>query len=145
HIQDGGTLRLEIHQEVSEIDTASLNAIGTQGSADLITNKRTIDTTIVVDDQEVIIIGGLIRDKETLIDSRVPVLGRIPLIGALFRSKSTDIEKQHLLVFIRPTILKSREAVAEVTKREFLDLYEVEIEGRDPADAISDLFDGKAP
>lgn len=145
HIQDSGLLRLIIHQEVSEVDVGSLTAIGSDGSADLITNKRTIDTTVVVDDQEVIIIGGLIRDKETKVKTRVPFLGSIPVLGLLFRSTSTNVEKQNLLVFLRPTILKSRKAIAEVTEREFNNVYEVQIQGKDPADAISELFNGKAP
>ncbi len=145
HIQDGSLIRLEIHQEVSEVDPASLNVIGSDGSADLITNKRTIDTTILVDDQEVIIIGGLIRDKETVSDSKVPILGDIPGLGFFFKSKQTSIEKQNLLVFLRPTVLESREAIRGVTEREFNNVYEVEIEGKDTKTAITDLFDGNSP
>ena len=104
-IHDGNLIRLEIHQEVSEVDPASLGAIGSQGSADIITNTRTIDTTILVDDKEVIIIGGLIRDKETSTNSRVPLLGDIPGLGTLFRSKTTTTEKQNLMVFLRPLFL----------------------------------------
>ncbi|SVD72848.1 uncharacterized protein METZ01_LOCUS425702, partial [marine metagenome] len=136
---------LEIHQEVSEVDPASLGAIGSDGSADLITNKRTIDTTILVDDREVIIIGGLIRDKETATTSKVPVLGDIPGLGVLFRSKTTTVEKQNLLVFLRPTVLESREAITESTRRKFDSLYEVEIEGRDSSKTIPDLFNGNPP
>jgi len=145
HIHDGNLVRLEIHQEVSEVDPVSLEVIGSNGSADLITNIRTIDTTVLVDDREVIIIGGLMRDKETLTDTRVPILGSIPGIGFFFRSKSTTFEKQNLLVFIRPTVLGSRSDNAEQTIRKFDTVYTVEIEGRDSAEAISDLFDGKNP
>ena len=145
HIHDGNLVRLKVHQEVSEVDPASLNVIGAEGSADLITNIRTIDTTILVDDQEVIIIGGLIRDKKTSNDSKVPLLGSIPGIGFLFRSSATTTQKQNLLVFLRPTILNSRAAITSVTQRKFNSVYEVEIEGRDPAAAISDLFNGNVP
>ncbi|MBT4160211.1 MAG: type II secretion system protein GspD, partial [Gammaproteobacteria bacterium] len=144
-IHDGNLIRLKIHQEVSEVDPASLGAIGSAGSADLITNKRTIDTTILVDNEEVIIIGGLMRDKETDTSSRVPVLGSIPGLGVLFRSQSTKIEKQNLLVFLRPTVLASRAAITETTNRKFNNVYEVEIEGRDSSETISDLFDGNPP
>jgi len=65
HINSDNLVRLLIHQEVSEVDASSLSVIGSQAAADLITNKRTIDTTILVEDNEVIILGGLIRDKET--------------------------------------------------------------------------------
>ncbi len=145
YIHDGNLVRLKIHQEVSEVDTASLDAIGSEGASDLITNKRTIDTTILVDDQEVIIIGGLIRDKETLNDSRVPVLGSIPGLGFLFRSQSTIVEKRNLLVFLRPTVLESRAAISQATQRKFDSVYEVEIEGSDSAESISDLFNGNSP
>ena len=145
HIHDGNLVRLKIHQEVSEVDPKSLEVIGSNGSADLITNIRTIDTTVLVDDQEVIIIGGLMRDKETLTNTSVPFLGSIPGIGFFFRSQSTTFEKQNLLVFIRPTILGSRSDNAEQTIRKFDSVYTVEIEGRDSAEAISDLFDGKTP
>lgn len=145
HIHDGNLVRLKVHQEVSEVDPASLNVIGAEGSADLITNIRTIDTTILVDDKEVIIIGGLIRDKETSSDSKVPLLGSIPGFGFLFRSSSTTTQKQNLLVFLRPTVLDSRAAITTATQRKFNNVYEVEIEGRDPADSLSELFDGNAP
>ena len=145
HIHDGNLVQLKVHQEVSEVDPASLSVIGAEGSADLITNIRTIDTTILVDDQEVIIIGGLIRDKETSNDSKVPLLGSIPGIGFLFRSSSTTTQKQNLLVFLRPTVLDSRAAITSATQRKFNSVYEVEIEGRDPANVISDLFNGNVP
>ena len=145
HIHDGNLVQLKVHQEVSEVDPASLSVIGAEGSADLITNIRTIDTTILVDDQEVIIIGGLIRDKETSNDSKVPILGSIPGIGFLFRSSSTTTQKQNLLVFLRPTVLGSRAAITSATQRKFNSVYEVEIEGRDPSNVISDLFNGNVP
>jgi len=144
-IHDGNLIRLKIHQEVSEVDATSLGAIGSSGSADLITNKRTIDTTILVDNEEIIIIGGLIRDKETETSSKVPVLGSIPGLGVLFRSKTTAIEKKNLLVFLRPTVLESRAAITAATSRKFDSVYEIEIEGRDTSEAISELFDGKSP
>lgn len=145
YIHDGSLIRMKIHQEVSEVDPSSLSAIGSDGSADLITNKRTIDTTVLVDNKEVIIIGGLIRDKETRTDSKVPVLGSIPGLGLLFRSNKTTIEKQNLLVFLRPTVLESKDAISRVTQREFGNVYQVEIEGRDPRAVISELFDGNPP
>jgi general secretion pathway protein D len=73
------------------------------------------------------------------------VLGNIPGFGFLFRSTSTTTEKQNLLVFLRPTVLGTRAAITSTTQKKFNDVFEIEIEGRDPADAISDLFDGNAP
>ena len=98
HINNDNLVRLAIHQEVSEVDASSLTDIGSEAAADLITNKRTIDTTILVDNEEVIILGGLMRDKETNGESRVPLLGSIPVLGMLFRSRTSSTQKQNLLV-----------------------------------------------
>ncbi|MDC0375297.1 type II secretion system secretin GspD [Pseudomonadales bacterium] len=145
HINSNNLVRLLIHQEVSEVDVSSLTVIGSEAAADLITNIRTIDTTILVEDEEVIILGGLIRDKETQAESRVPVLGSIPGLGALFRSRTKSIEKQNLLVFLRPTVLKTGSEVSSVSERKFNRIFEVEIEGngRNTAERLSDLLDGR--
>ena len=145
HINSYSLVRLLIHQEVSEVDASSLTVIGSEAAADLITNKRTIDTTILVENGEVIILGGLIRDKETQAESRVPLLGSIPGLGALFRSRTKNIEKQNLLVFLRPTVLTSGADVAAASERKFNRIFEVEIEGngRNTAERLSDLLDGR--
>ncbi len=143
HINSDNLVRLLIHQEVSEVDASSLSGIGSQAAADLITNKRTIDTTILVEDNEVIILGGLIRDKETQGESRVPVLGSIPGLGMLFRNRTTSTEKQNLMVFLRPTVLKNQADIAEATARKFNRVFELEIEGKGTApDSLGDLLDG---
>jgi general secretion pathway protein D len=144
HINSDSLVRLLIHQEVSEVDASSLTVIGSEAAADLITNIRTIDTTILVENEEVIILGGLIRDKETQAESRVPLLGSIPGLGALFRSRTKNIEKQNLLVFLRPTVLRSGADVAAASERKFNRIFEVDIEGngRNTADRLSDLLDG---
>ena len=145
HINSDSLVRLLIHQEVSEVDASSLTVIGSEAAADLITNIRTIDTTILVENGEVIILGGLIRDKETQAESRVPLLGSIPGLGALFRSRTKNIEKQNLLVFLRPTVLGSGRDVAAASERKFNRIFEVEIEGngRNTAERLSDLLDGR--
>lgn len=145
HINSDSLVRLLIHQEVSEVDASSLTVIGSEAAADLITNKRTIDTTILVENEEVIILGGLIRDKETQGESRVPLLGSIPGLGALFRSRTKNIEKQNLLVFLRPTVLTSSADIAETSARKFNRVFELEIEGtgQDTAERLSDLLDAR--
>lgn len=142
HIHDGKLIRLEIHQEVSEVEESSLQAIGDKAAADLITSKRTIDTTVLVDDGEVIILGGLTRDKVSNNHTGVPFLRKIPGLGKLFSSETKSYEKQNLLVFLRPTVLNTRSDIASVTERKYSRLYEIEIEGTDPAEEISELFDG---
>ena len=145
HINSNNLVRLLIHQEVSEVDASSLSVIGSQAAADLITNKRTIDTTILVDDGEVIILGGLIRDKETEGEIRVPLLGSIPILGSLFRSRTLSLEKQNLLVFLRPTVLKSNADISSAIERKFNRVFELEIEGTggNALDQLSDLIDGR--
>jgi general secretion pathway protein D len=140
HVHDGSLIRLEIHQEVSSV--AETN-IGADGSADLITNKRSIDTTVLADDRQIIILGGLIRDNVTDTVSQVPLLGDIPILGRLFKSTTKKIEKQNLLVFLRPTVLASKEQVRDETLRKYTGIWEVEIEGRDATQALKDLFDAK--
>ncbi|HIG62568.1 MAG TPA: type II secretion system protein GspD [Gammaproteobacteria bacterium] len=143
HINNDNLVRLSIHQEVSEVDASSLSVIGSEAAADLITNKRTIDTTILVDDGEVIILGGLIRDKETTAISKVPFLGSIPLLGMLFRSKTYSTEKQNLLVFLRPTVLTTKADISKVSERKYNRVFQVEIEGTSTVpERISELFDG---
>ena len=141
HIHDGSLVRLEIRQEVSEVDPSSLGSIGIDGSADLITNTREIETTVLADNGEVVILGGLIRDKTTQTDIRVPILGNIPILGNLFKSTSRDVEKQYLLVFLRPTVLDDSGSMKQATKRKFSHIPDDSNEERTSED-IRELFDG---
>ena len=141
HIHDGSLVRLEIRQEVSEVDPSSLGSIGIDGSADLITNTREIETTVLADNGEVVILGGLIRDKTTQTDIRVPILGNIPILGNLFKSTSRDVEKQYLLVFLRPTVLDDSSSMKQATERKFSHIPDDSNEGRTSED-IPELFDG---
>ena len=143
HIHDGSLVRLEIRQEVSEVDPSSLGSIGIDGSADLITNTREIETTVLADNGEVVILGGLIRDKTTQTDIRVPILGNIPILGNLFKSTSRDVEKQYLLVFLRPTVLDDSSSMKQATERKFSHIPDDSNEGRTSED-IPELFDGES-
>src|SRR5690606_24666899 len=103
HINEGATLRLEIEQEISSIaPAASLNA----GAVDLITNKRSIKSTILADDGQVVVLGGLIQDDITQSVSKVPLLGDIPWLGRLFRSTTDTHVKRNLMVFLRPSVIR---------------------------------------
>jgi general secretion pathway protein D len=99
-INEGSGVKLDIEQE-----TSSLSA-GVEGAADLITNTRTITTSVFVNDGEILVLGGLIDDELRESDRRVPGLGRIPGLGWLFRARRTDRSKTNLMVFIRPVILR---------------------------------------
>ncbi|HCT41458.1 MAG TPA: type II secretion system protein GspD [Moraxellaceae bacterium] len=115
HIGEGGTVRLEVEQEVSSV-VPSAEGIK---SADLITNKRSIKTTILADDAQTIVLGGLIQDDVVRTESKVPLLGDIPVIGYLFRATSNSKTKRNLLVFLRPTLLKDSAAAAELSQRHY--------------------------
>ena len=99
-INEGSGVKLLIEQETSSISQ------GVQGAVDLVTDRRSISTTVFVDDGSILVLGGLIDDQLREVEQRVPVLARIPVVGALFRSQSTELEKTNLMVFIRPTILR---------------------------------------
>ena len=89
-----------------------------------------------------VILGGLIRDKTTSTDTRVPLLGDIPFLGSIFKSTSRDIEKQYLLVFLRPTVLKNSNSMQQATQRKYSHIPDESGEGSESED-ISELFDGR--
>ena len=112
-INEGNSVILNINQEVSGV-------VGPlTGTADLITNKRSIETTVLVDNNQVIVLGGLIDDDVQSSESRVPILGAIPVVGNLFKSSSQSRVKRNLLVFIRPTILFDPNDVMELSNEKY--------------------------
>jgi general secretion pathway protein D len=115
YINEGSTLRLEVEQEVSDI-APSVSGID---SSDLITNKRALKSTILADDGEIIVIGGLIRDSVRTQKSGVPLLRDIPYLGALFRWTRDTQTKSNLMVFLRPTIVRSKEDLTDVSQRRY--------------------------
>jgi general secretion pathway protein D len=112
-INEGDAVMLKIEQEDSSV------AAGTQGAVDLITNKRTVTTTVLVDDGGVVVLGGLITDTARENENRVPILGSIPIIGELFKTRSGNKEKRNLMLFIRPTILRDGAAAAIETNAKY--------------------------
>lgn len=123
-INEGDVVRLQVLQEVSAV-VPSAEGIN---SADLITNKRSIKTTILADEGETIVLGGLIQDDFTDSESKVPVLGDIPLLGRLFKSQRRSRVKRNLLVFLRPSIIRDSETLREVTERKYSHIREIEID-----------------
>jgi general secretion pathway protein D len=112
-ISEGNALILKISQEISSI------AQSAAGAVDLITNERTIETTVIVEDGAILVLGGLLEDTLRESDQRVPVLGSIPILGNLFRSRSTDKVKTNLMVFIRPKILRNSSQAAIETNQKY--------------------------
>jgi len=113
HINEGNSVQLKIEQEDSSPGAKLAD------SADISTNKRSIKTTVLIEDGGVIVLGGLMQDTVTESEDRVPGLGAIPLIGNLFKSRSGSRVKTDLLVFIRPKILRDAEATEEISEGKY--------------------------
>lgn len=113
-VNAGGTIKLFLHQQVS-----SIAGPVSSDNSDLILNKREFETTLTVDDGQIAVIGGLLDDNERRTIQKVPLLGDIPGLGQLFRSKAKSRAKTNLVVFIRPTIIRSAADSEEVTERRY--------------------------
>ncbi|MGB5258570.1 MAG: type II secretion system secretin GspD [Woeseiaceae bacterium] len=126
-INEGDSMVLKLSQEISSIATSA------EGAVDLVTNQRIVETTVIVDDGEILVLGGLIEDQLRESDQRVPVLGRVPLLGNLFRSRKTDKVKTNLMIFIRPTILRDAKQTAFETNQKYNMIREIQQgqQGRD--------------
>ena len=111
-INEGDAVRLKISQEISSL-------LPSTAAVDLITSNRSVNTTVIVQDNATLVLGGLIQDQVTETESRVPLLGRIPLLGALFRSNSTKKSKTNLMIFIKPTILRDNVQAAFETNAKY--------------------------
>jgi general secretion pathway protein D len=135
-INEGNSMVLEISQEISSIAQSAGAAV------DLITNQRIVETTVIVDDGEILVLGGLIED--TLLESHqaVPVLGRIPFLGALFRSQKTEKRKTNLMIFIRAEIMRDSTETAFQTNSKYNMIREVQ-RGRENDDI--QLMPGRSP
>ncbi|HDN69508.1 MAG TPA: type II secretion system protein GspD [Gammaproteobacteria bacterium] len=121
-INEGNAMRLEIEQEVSSI------ADSVAGAADIVTNKRSIKTNVMVDDGQVVVLGGLIEETINESVQKVPLLGDIPYLGALFRSKTSDVRKTNLMVFIHPVILRDAETMNNYTNAKYNDIRVIQME-----------------
>ena len=99
-ITEGGSVRLAVHEEVSSV-------VDTTNPAGIIINKRSLDSTVLIDDGQIIVLGGLIQDSQTNNTQKIPFLGDIPIAGALFRYDTRAKSKTNLMVFLRPTIVRN--------------------------------------
>jgi general secretion pathway protein D len=110
-VTEGGTVKLKVFQEVSSVVPSTSNV----RSADLITNKRSVENTVLADDGQIIVIGGLIQDDTKNNDSKVPILGDIPYLGNLFKYKTRNRDKTNLMIFLRPYVLRDGKAANQLT------------------------------
>ena len=111
HINASDMVRLEIDQEISDIASPDFNGLGPSWS------KRTVKTTVVVGDQQSIVIGGLMRDRNTYTESKVPLLGDLPLLGYLFKYSQKSKAKTNLLIVLTPYVVKSQMDIEQIVQR----------------------------
>ena len=124
-INEGDSMLLEISQEISSIAQSAANAV------DLITNQRIVETTVIVDDGDILVLGGLIEDALRESEQQVPFLGSIPVLGGLFRSQKTEKIKTNLMIFIRPTILRDSATTSFETNAKYNMIREIQQGGQD--------------
>nr|WP_237733663.1 type II secretion system secretin GspD [Vibrio fluvialis] len=111
-INEGDSVQLSIEQEVS-------NVLGANGAVDVRFAKRQLNTSVMVQDGQMLVLGGLIDERTAESESKVPLLGDIPILGHLFTSTSTQVEKKNLMVFIKPTIIRNGVTADGVTQRKY--------------------------
>ncbi len=114
-ISENGTIKMQIFQEVSSVDPASRAS-----ASGLITNKRSIESSILVEDGGIVVIGGLLQDESSNGEEKVPVLGDVPFFGNLFKSQSRTRKKTNLMVFLRPVVVRDARAIESLS----LDRYD---------------------
>ena len=127
-ISADGLVRLVVEQTTESV------ADSIEDASDIVTNKREIKTTVLADDGETIVLGGLTRDDYTVNKSKVPLLGDIPYLGRLFSSESERRVKRNLLVFLRPRILLGKEDAVAATSEKFNKLWNVNLDIRNKLD-----------
>ena len=115
-ISENGTVKLEIYQEVSSVQASSINS-----ATGLITNKRSIQTNVLVEDGGIVVLGGLLQDEYSNNQEKVPLLGDIPLFGNLFKTESRARKKTNLMVFLRPVVVRDSAATEKLS----LDRYDL--------------------
>ena len=110
-VSEAGAVKLKLFQEVSSVTRDKVLV----QSADIITNKRTLETTALIDSGQIVVLGGLIQDDQQAAQDKVPLLGDIPYLGALFRYETRNRKRTNLMIFLRPVVLKDEKAAAAIT------------------------------
>ncbi|MCY4129459.1 MAG: type II secretion system secretin GspD [Gammaproteobacteria bacterium] len=143
-IHEDLSVRMQIKSTIEVIQDTGLG-IGETGLADIVTNKRELETVVVAENEQTIVLGGLIRTEARVTERRVPLLGNVPLIGRLFRSENQTNGRTMLLIFLRPTVMADADDAQSVTDRKYQEYWEVTIDRREQDQpAIDDLFKGDA-
>ena len=122
-ISENGTVKLQIYQEVSRLDPASINS-----ATGLITNKRSIESSVLVEDGGIVVLGGLLQDDFGNSQERVPGLGDVPLFGNLFRADSRSRKKTNLMVFLRPVVVRDGASTENLSLSRYEQMRSVQLE-----------------
>lgn len=130
-INAGDTIRLEVAQEASSIAATQISQ-----ASDIITNRRAINTTVLADNGQTIVLGGLTSDDYGQIKSQVPILGDIPILGELFKSRRESRNKRTLFIFLKPTILRDGEDAAAMAKAKYARLRNEELDLNAPSNLL---------
>jgi general secretion pathway protein D len=130
-ISENGTVKLQIFQEVSSVDPASVNSV-----SGITTNKRSIESSVLVDDGAIVVLGGLLSDEYSGNQQKLPVLGDVPVFGNLFKSETRTRSKKNLMVFLRPVVI--RDAVqSDMLSLDRYELMRGKQEGAQPPSSIT--------
>lgn len=133
HVAGLDSVRLELEQETSAVKNSVTQAV------DIVTTKRKLQTTVLANDSETIVLGGLISDDVKNVVRKIPLLGDIPLLGVLFRSTSKVHEKRNLMVFIKPTILASNDRLLGMTKQKYMGVTAMQFSVGDDGKLVRDV------
>ncbi len=133
-INEGNTITMSIEQEVSNVSGSATSAV------DIITNKRSIKTTVQLEDGELLVLGGLIDDKVVETVQKVPGLGDIPILGALFRSTKLTKVKQNLVVFIRASIIRDPVKARTLSRRKYNFMRDLQLENYDAENSVTPVL-----
>ena len=128
-ISEGGSVRLQLYQEVSSVQDQT-------NPAGIITNKRSLESSVLVDDGQIIVIGGLVQDSTSNTMEKVPLLGDIPLLGALFRYETRKQTKTNLMVFLRPLVMRERSTYGPATSERYRQMLEEQEKARIPPSIV---------
>ncbi|MFZ9666550.1 MAG: type II secretion system protein GspD, partial [Limnohabitans sp.] len=130
-ISETGNVKLTIYQEVSSVVN---NSVGS--STGLITNKRSIESNVLVQDGSIVVLGGLLADEYTNNGAGVPWLSNIPWLGALFRNESRERKKTNLMVFLRPVVLRDGDSTQAMSTLRYQQMLGAQQAGQQPATPV---------
>ena len=141
HIHDDLSIRMAIFMKVGNVVDAALGI--NAGFADVVTNERELETTVLAEDRQIILLGGLITDDRRYSTRKIPLLGSIPGLGRMFKSTTDTRIKRYLLMFLRPTVLLSGEAAQTAAEDRYQGIYTIQGKIDTPPANLEDLFEAE--